>query len=440
MKRKNNLILLLAAFLISFRAQAQLEKVFVETYYISDSYDAADTIGGYLETGSTTYRVYVDLVKGSKVQKIYGDVNHALKFSSSGIFFNNIADGQSFAKDMSKNRLGENTVALDSWLTLGQTTKAISKIFGAPKKEDDDGSFVGGINNDGGSTNYSLLTNSDPLAGVPLTYSDGNDTMSTVPLNWFDYGIIDDITDEDSTIFGSLKPDSVFVSYNCGLQNSGVSGVVPDSNHILVAQLTTKGDLRFAINLEVIDTAGNVLKYVASDSVLLAGEIFSRYLTYPFVQKCGCPDPNYLEYASDRDCDNGDSCQHVIVFGCMDPMSCNYDPAANVNVPSLCCYPGKCNDRDIALVCPQLTSERRNGLEFSVFPNPSTTVLNVRSTNANEVTRYVIYNSVGQKITEHLTDHAGNSFYIDISSLKKGIYMLRVFNDKQSNGQLFVKE
>jgi len=149
---------------------------------------------------------------------------------------------------------------------------------------------------------------------------------------------------------------------------------------------------------------------------------------------------NYLEYASDRDCDNGDSCQHVIVFGCMDPMSCNYDPAANVNVPSLCCYPGKCNDRDIALVCPQLTSERRNGLEFSVFPNPSTTVLNVRSTNANEVTRYVIYNSVGQKITEHLTDHAGNSFYIDISSLKKGIYMLRVFNDKQSNGQLFVKE
>lgn len=440
MNRKNNLIILLAAFLISFRAQAQLEKVFVETYYISDSYDAADTYGGYLENGSTTYRIYVDLVKGSKVQKIYGDVNHALKFSSSGIFFNNIADGQSFAKDMSKNRLGENTVALDSWLTLGQTTKSISKVFGTPKNQDDDGSFVGGVNNDGGSTSYSLLTNSDPLAGIPLTTSDGNDTMSTVPLNWFDYGIIDGITDEDSTIFGSLKPDSVFVSYNCGLQNSGVSGVVPDSNHVLVAQLTVKGELHFAINLEVIDTSGNVLKYVASDSVLLADEIFSRYLTYPFEQKCGCPDPDYLEYATDRDCDNADSCQHLIVFGCMDPMSCNYDAAANVNVPSLCCYPGRCNDRDIALVCPQLVTERRNGLEFSVFPNPSASVLNVQSANDDLVTRYVIYNSVGQKIIEQSMDQSANSFSIDISTLKEGIYMIRIFNNDENNGQMFAKE
>ncbi len=440
--KKNTLHLLFVLYFIltGYSSQAQLEKVFVETYYISDSYDASDTIGGHLEVGSVTYRVYVDLVKGSKVQKIYGDANHALKFSSSGIFFNNIADGQSFAKEISKNRLGENTVALDSWLTLGQTTKAISKIFGVPKTQDDDGSFVGGVNNDGGSTNYGLLTNSDPQAGIPVTYSDGNDTMTVVPQNWFDYGIVDGLTDEDSTIFGSIKQDSVFVSYNCGLQNSGVSGVVADSNHVLVAQLTVKGDLRFALNLEVMDTLGNVLKYVASDSVLLSNEIFNRYLTYPFEEKCGCPDANYLEFSADRDCDIMDSCMHLIVFGCMDPLSCNYDASANVNVPSLCCYPGRCNDRDIALVCPQLITERKESSSFIVFPNPATSFLNVQSKNNTSVVRYVIYNSTGQIVSDQLVENQDSSFPITISALKKGIYMLRLFNENESNGHLFVKE
>jgi len=38
-------------------------------------------------------------------------------------------------------------------------------------------------------------------------------------------------------------------------------------------------------------------------------------------------------------------------------MACNYDPNANFNIPELCCYPGLCGDRDIAVVCPQLSSE-----------------------------------------------------------------------------------
>ena len=143
-------------------AIAQIKKVFVETYYISDSYDATDTIGGGIPTGSKTYRVYLQLEKGSKLQKIYGDVNHALIINSTENFFNNLSDGQTFGKDFNKNRLLENTVALDSWLTLGQTTKNAAKTyFGVPKTYDQSGSFIGGANNDNECLTSCFVFNND---------------------------------------------------------------------------------------------------------------------------------------------------------------------------------------------------------------------------------------------------------------------------------------
>ena len=60
-------------------AFSQIEKVIVEPYYISDSLDATDTTGGYLQIGSTTYRIYIDLSPGGKLRKIYGDQNHPIK-------------------------------------------------------------------------------------------------------------------------------------------------------------------------------------------------------------------------------------------------------------------------------------------------------------------------------------------------------------------------
>src|SRR6185369_9896521 len=194
---------------------------------------------GILEAGSKTYRIYIDLKPGFKLSEIYGDSSHALKFSSTAYFFNNRVDGQIFGKEFSKNRLQENTVALDSWLTLGQTTRLSAKTnFGVLKDSDRDGSFIGGMNNDLG-----LLINADPLAGIPLTTADGMDTMLVAPTSWGDHGI------NDSTIFGSAIVDSQFVSYNAGLQNSGVTGVNPETNQVLVAQLTSKCDLSFELNV-----------------------------------------------------------------------------------------------------------------------------------------------------------------------------------------------
>ena len=304
------IFILISCLTISY-SNAQVENVIVETYYVSDQFDSTDITGGKLDSGSVTYRIYVDLPKNQKLLKIYGDKNHLFSIKSTEVVFNNQSDGLSFAKDFSKNRFRENTVALDSWLTLGQTSKSQNGIthFGVLKSEDNDGSFIGGVNNDGGSQSVSsgLLTNTNTLAGMPLTQADGMDTLVKIPSNWFDYGVKDFITRVDTTIFGSVKIGKEFSSDLFELRNSGTVGVDPEKNQILIGQITTKGELSFEINLEVeqiINGISTKVKYVANNNSLLPGEIYSPFLKYPFSQ-IGCTTPTINPQSTTTFCQGG---------------------------------------------------------------------------------------------------------------------------------------
>ena len=433
-------IFFLFSVLFSFSTFSQIEGVQVETYYISDNDDSTDVIGGKVAAGSTTYRIYVDLKKGSVLKKIYGDINHPLKFSSTEVFYNN-TDGQSIAKDFIKGKYGEGTIALDSWLTLGQTAKkqGAKTYFGIPKDQDTDGSFIGGVNNDGGSQSIvgGLLKNNSASLGIPLTTADGMDTMNTIPSSWFS-----SLFGSDSTIFGSIVPKKSFNSRSYVLSNSGVTGVDPEKNQILVAQLTTKGDLKFDLNFEVdiLNESGGVetIKYVASDSALSVGEKYSPFLSFPFT--CGCLDPNYIEFSTNFACNDQSLCKTPIVIGCMDTMACNFDSKANVMIHNMCCYPGACADRDIAVVCP---SERGASFDFDIHPNPTngTVFLDVESGLNTEI-KYQIYNSFGIKVLEK---NLGAQTIvvneeIDLSALNSGLYHIRVELNGVSESKLFIKE
>ena len=191
---KTIIITLFILLFAPYYASAQLEKVIVEKYYVSDSNDATDVSGGGVPVGSTTYRIYLDLKPGTILKRIYGDANHPFSISSSEVFYNNILDGQTFGKDFIKGRYLENTVALDTWLTLGQTARQGTKYYyGILKDQDTDGSFVGGVNNDGGSAGVAsgLLINDDPTCGIPLTVADGMDTLNAAPSNWLNGGVLD---------------------------------------------------------------------------------------------------------------------------------------------------------------------------------------------------------------------------------------------------------
>lgn len=434
--RWNSFIVFIGFMLLSNQIQSQIENVVVETYYISDAQDATDTLGGHLEIGSKTYRIYLDLETGVKLRKIYGDQNHPLIFNSTESFFNNKVDGQSFGKDFTKTRLQENTVALDSWLTLGQTTRVSTKTaFGVLKVNDDDGSFIGGTNNDGGSEAIStgLLINSDPEAGIPLTTADGMDTLTSTPEAWADYGIRNSITQADSSIFGSIITGNHFESRNAYLTNSGVTGVDASLNHILIAQLTTKGTLSFEINieLEVNSISGpQIIKLVARDSILNQGEQLSAFLTYP--QTCGCQDSDYLEYSPAYGCNIQDSCKTLLALGCMDPLACNFDPNANFNIQELCCYVGYCNDLDISVLCPNLGIDELNSNTLRLYPNPTESLVTAKSYFALGIPYQAeIYDFSGRMLKSiYFPNLNSGAATIDFSSFSDGIYSLRFISSE----------
>ena len=441
---------LLTLFFVCFawyNASAQLEKVILEKYYVSDANDSTDIDGGGVPVGSTTYRIYLDLKPGTVLKRIYGDENHPFSISSSEVFFNNILDGETFGKDFIKGRYFENTVALDTWLTLGQTAKQGTKYYyGILKDQDTDGSFVGGsTNNNGGSAEVAtgLLINEDTTSfGRPLTEADGMDTLNSAPNSWLNSGILDLLSGDDSTMFGRLVPQSGFESNNFHLSCSGVSGTVADSNQVIIAQLTTLGELTFNINITVEEMVNGILtlvNYVSSDTLLGDNEKYNPYLSYPY--SCGCDDPDFLEYSSTFSCFLEGSCQTPIKIGCMDSMACNYDPAVNINVEELCCYPGFCADRNIEEVCPSLMG---NDFDVNLYPNPTSGDITMNLISGNACNwNYEVYNTYGSvKLSGSFTTTESELNVVlplDLSNIDLGMYRLKVSNGDLSKHKLFIK-
>jgi hypothetical protein len=225
-----------------------LENVIVEKYYISDASDACDEDGGSLPEGAVTYRVYLDLKDGYELETIYGnqDFNnpewfHALKFKTTTSFFNNEDRGEELGTNISTGFLGDNTVALDSWLTIGGATE---DHIGVPEWFDNDGSVVGGTNSDGGScgTAEGLMINDDEEACLLLTDKDGlvAGAVPEITLVGLDLEVFGD---ENST-------DSISTTSGALAVLGGIGGTTAD-NLILIGQFTTDGVFTFELNLRL---------------------------------------------------------------------------------------------------------------------------------------------------------------------------------------------
>jgi hypothetical protein len=196
---------------------------------------------------------------------------------------------------------------------------------------------------------------------------------------------------------------------------------------VLLAQLTTAGELSFALNLEVQCPDGSVTRYVANDSVLLADETAFGQLNFP--PECGCTDPNFLEFDPNAGCDDG-SCATAIIFGCLDTLACNYDPSANFNIVELCCYgPANCNGLDVNIVCPDVGTPEIDALgALRVFPNPVLDRLSLELGSAMGTTvDYELLDATGRSIRSGQLGVDGSGVgQIDVHALPPGTYLLMV--------------
>lgn len=445
---KKILALLLPLLLLQLCAKAQIRDVIVEKYYVSDSLDATDTIDGpahSLPQGSVTYRVYVQLKSGYKIKKMYGTANHPLKIVSTDTFYNNIDRPTAyFGYLVNKSWFSGNpTLALDSWLTLGLCA---TQYTGVLKTDDPDGSLIGGTHNPGGTAGVpgGIIRNNDTTAGIPVTTSDGMVPKTGTFSTWINNGFIDSPGGtDDTTVFGNINSGTQFISTTAYLQqNNGVSGDSATGHKVLVAQLTTKGEISFELNLQLIDSTGASHNYVSSNggNSTTGDTLVSGLLKYPQdAPVCGCTDPNFIEYNPNLTCSDPYSCLHRVVFGCMDTLACNYDPNANFHLQSLCCYPGMCNNRDISLVCPGISSDA----VLQLYPNPAGADINVQFTAPeNSVTRISVFDAYGTLVlNRELGIRSGVvAEQLEIADLQPGFYMIKVFTGNNVQSKSFMKQ
>lgn len=251
----NKLVLALGFVTMQFLGFSQngLEKIIVEKYYIAN---AADTSGspGKLPIGSVTYRVYVDLLPGYRFQALYGNSDHPLKFNTSTAFFNNEDRGQTTANAIASAQLKNNTVALDSWFSVGASATG---QFGVLKSEDDGKANL--------LTLSSILNNTAAAIGIGLKTQDGNMAVTgkqpeAVTFVGFDpsNGVF------DAT---SLQGNSFLTKDGAISALSGATGPTSE-NRVLIGQFTTDGVFTFELNIQIgTPTPGVSEKYVASNPI-----------------------------------------------------------------------------------------------------------------------------------------------------------------------------
>lgn len=92
----------------------------------------------------------------------------------------------------------------------------------------------------------------------------------------------------------------------------------------------------------------------------------------------------------------------------------------------------------IELINATLSIKENNQIVFSVYPNPSRDKVTVNLFQDFSAKKVEIYSVLGQKIS--VKDFEGQSIDLDISTLEKGIYFLKIKSGSKETTKKFIKE
>ena len=239
-------------------AQPGLQGIYIEPYYVTSSDDQKSTnAGGVLENGSVTYRIFVDLEPGYRFQAAYGSPDHPLEISSSSYFYNHNHSGNTHPNVIPERDLARNVTLLDSWVTAGAATE---NHLGIPRKFD----FLaqdGYLRFQSGFLDNTVKLNDEDSSPLTLSLSqcDGLARTEFMPATTI-YNM-----DSAGWAVGSVTRAKRLYVDNGAWACMGKGSMGADStsgNHVLIAQVTTAGELKYKLNIMIGTPEGKSIQYV----------------------------------------------------------------------------------------------------------------------------------------------------------------------------------
>ncbi len=266
-------------------ASAQgLEGVIVENYYTISAADATFINGGAISTpiteGTKVYRIYVDMAPNYKLNTVFGSPipqggtvsPNPLDFHTTTSFWNDDNFGTEVPPQTS--RLDERA-AFDSYITIGVTGRSGGAV-GCGSNTQQQGVLKTADTN-GNLTLCSVYSGFPSGAGTP----DGNIPASpSIPALTYNIGGLVDLTALQT---GGNTLSMVNDSWATLPNGTGVDPT--NTNRVLIAQLTTDGELSFHVNVQLQAPGGALETYVWNQAG--SGEQAKTFLTYP-VPVTGC--------------------------------------------------------------------------------------------------------------------------------------------------------
>jgi hypothetical protein len=427
----------------------------VETYYVADSADAADTDGGPgLMAGAKVYRIYADLLPGYKLNTVGGFPGSPMTLNTSTAFFNNEDRGDIWGRSIPAQFLDDNTVAIDSWLTLGA---ASSQQWGVLKTEDTDGSIVGGPNNNSG-----LLANSAPEVGIPLTTADGLINLGSAPGQIVSVGVGPDCFD----VGGSNNYSSEDFAWAI---LGGTFGPTAE-NRILLGQVTTDGEFSFCLNLTVIippelvcddPNCHTIMEFLAvlnpADTIGGGYSVQNKFFnpTLCFVSSAAEPDCLGIPGGTagpGTACDDGneDTSNDTFSEACIcQGEDCDGVLGGNA-LPGEPCDDGNADTSDDIWLSGCTCQGSPTGLAdleldrtLSVHPNPtnSSIMVSIEEVQAEAVT-IVLRDALGKSLMTHEAGVTAGAWRhaLDLSGLGQGLYVLEVTVGEMHSTRRIIKQ
>jgi len=255
--KKTSLFVCLFMSFVSMYAQNALEGIIVEKYYVSTKKDNSKKhLSGELPVGSTTYRIYVDMAPGCHFMAAYGSPGHPLEIKSSELIFNHVGNGAEHPLRIPERTYKKNVTALDSWITIGPAGEAYLGILKEADTLKDFGTVV--------PFEQGFLLSNKKEMGYSLQERDGFFRSKKIPDITL-YNIDNNVNVLRMETIGNTfrVEDGAWASLGKGL--SGIDSL--GSNTILIAQITTKGQLTYELNLMLRNADGSVVNYVAKDPI-----------------------------------------------------------------------------------------------------------------------------------------------------------------------------